>query len=159
MPHIHLIVAMTRSHVIGHAGRIPWSLPDDLHLFRQLTLGQTVIGGRRTFDEIGHPLDGRLNLVLSRTAESVAGLTPCRSLEEALSRAESAGQQIFCIGGSDLYHQMLPLASWLHISWIEQEYTGDTLFPTFSLADWRQVDCTAYPGFLHCTYQRQTSQD
>lgn len=159
MPNIHLIVAMTHRHVIGREGRIPWSLPADLHLFRQLTLGQTVIGGRRTFAEIGHPLDGRLNLVLSRTTDSVAGLIPCRSLEEALARAEAAGHEIFCIGGSDLYRQMLPLASRLHISWIEQEYAGDALFPAFPLADWREVDATFYPGFLHCTYQRQTNRN
>ncbi len=159
MPHIHVIVAMTRHHVIGKSGHLPWRLPADLHLFRQLTLGQTLIGGRRTFAEIGHPLDGRLNLVLSRDADRVADLSPCRTIKEALAQAEEAGREIFCIGGAELYRQMLPLATWLHISWVEQEYDGDVYFPDLNMSDWMETTCSQHPGFRHCTYQRRSACD
>jgi len=154
MPPIHLIVAMTARGVIGRNGQLPWSLPDDLHLFRRLTMGQTLIGGRRTYAAIGRPLDGRLNLVVSTSAAEVAGLTPCRSLEVALARATAAGRDIFCIGGAELYRQMLPLSDWLHISWVDEDVDGDTRFPEFALADWEEIACAPYPRFRHCTYRR-----
>ncbi len=152
---VHLIVAMTRQRVIGRNGTLPWSRPEDLQLFRRLTMGQALIGGRRTFESVGHPLEGRLNLVLSTTAATVAGLTPCRCLDEALLKANTAGREIFCIGGAALYRQMLPLADWLHISWVDGEYAGDTFFPEFELADWQETDCAEHPGFRHCTYRRK----
>lgn len=152
---IHLIVAMTRQQVIGSNGTLPWSIPEELQLFRRLTMGKTLIGGRHTYEAIGHPLEGRLNLVVSTTTATVVGLCTCRNLNEALARAKSADRDIFCIGGADLYGQMLPLADWLHISWIDEELTGDTRFPDFDLNDWHETDCTAFPGFQHCTYRRK----
>jgi len=152
---IHLIVAMTRRRVIGRNGSLPWILPEDLQLFRSLTMGQALIGGRHTYESIGHPLDGRLNLVVSSSSMSVAGIPSCCNLEEALSQAKLSGRDIYCIGGATLYRQMLPLADWLHISWVDDDAAGEVLFPEFDLADWHETGCSDYPGFRHCTYRRK----
>lgn len=152
---IHLIVAMTHQRVIGHKGALPWELPEDLQLFRRLTMGKTLLGGRKTYESIGRPLDGRLNLALSTSAAAVVGLAPCRTVDEALAQAAAAGSDLFVIGGASVYRQLLPLADWLHISWVDRDYPGDTHFPSFTPSDWSEDACCDYPGFRHCTYRRK----
>lgn len=157
MPPVHIIVAMTQDRVIGNAGRLPWDLPEDLHLFRQQTINKTVLMGRTTYLSIGHPLPQRNNIVISRTLTATAGISVCRSFAEGLTLAKSLAKDIFCIGGAEIYRQALPIADILHISWVEDNFSGDCFFPSFDLRDWCETTSQSCSGFIHCTYTRKNS--
>ena len=129
-----LIVARAANNVIGCRGRIPWHIPGEQSQFRALTEGNCVIMGRRTYEEIGHPLKGRLNIVVSSTADFRGeGLMTVPTLRDAL---EAAGERdTFICGGAELYREALPLCDVLYITEICGEYEGDTYFPLFDPED------------------------
>jgi dihydrofolate reductase len=154
LPAVSIIVAMTSERVIGNQQGLPWHLPEDLQLFKRKTLGKTVIMGRKTHQSIGQPLPGRHNIVLSRAPETLAGVQVCRSFIKGLTEAARHRQPIFVIGGAELYKKALPVASELHISWVEENAAGDIHFPSFDLDDWRVLSVTEYSGFNHIHYQR-----
>lgn len=153
-PPLGIVVAMTRAGVIGDQGRLPWDLPADRRLFRQLTEGNTVIMGRQTFESLPAALANRHNLVLSRSAGHFPGATACRSFLEAVALGWRLGQPIFIIGGTALYRKALPIADSLHISWVTGDFSGDRHFPPFDLTVWEEIDSVVYPGFRHVTYRR-----
>jgi len=157
LPTVSIIVAMTRERVIGTQQGLPWQLPQDLQLFKRKTLGKTVIMGRKTHQSIGQPLPGRHNIVLSRASGPLAGVQVCRSFIEGLAEAARHGQPIFVIGGAELYEKALPIASELHISWVEENAVGDIHFPPFDLDDWRVLSISEYSGFNHIHYQRNST--
>lgn len=146
---------MTRAGVIGREGAIPWDLPEDRRLFRRLTLGGTVIMGRRTFDSLPAPLAGRINIVVTRSGRHCPGVETAPSLKAALELAGSFGRPTFVIGGVALYREALPLADTLHVSWVDGEFAGDRCFPAFDPADWAEVDTVVYPGFRYVSYRRR----
>ena len=154
LPTVSIIVAMTSERVIGNQQGLPWHLPEDLQLFKRKTLGKTIIMGRKTHQSIGRPLPGRHNIVLSRATETFAGVQVCSSLIEGLAEAARYGQPIFMIGGAKLYEKALPVASELHISWVEENVEGDIFFPTFDINDWRVLSVTEHSGFNHIHYKR-----
>lgn len=126
---ISIIVAMSNNRIIGAGGATPWNIPADMRRFRQLTLGHTVIMGRKTFESIGHPLQGRTNIVVSRQPDyCAAGVNVVASLAEALRRA-NGDSEIFICGGGELYAQALPIASRIYLTWIDAACDGDTCFP------------------------------
>ena len=155
-PPLGIVVAMTRSGVIGQGGRLPWDLPADRRLFRELTEGNTVIMGRLTFESLTGPLPRRQNIVVSRSPHQYAGATVCRSFLQAVALGWRLGQPIFVIGGVEVYRQALPLADTLHISWVDEEYAGDRCFPPFDLAAWQPASTADYPGFQHVIYRRRS---
>ena len=154
LPAVSIIVAMTSERVIGTQQGLPWHLPEDLQLFKRKTLGKTVIMGRKTHQSIGRPLPGRHNIVLSRVPETLAGVQVCKSFIEGLTEAAPHGQPIFVIGGAELYKKALPVASELHITWVEENVEGDIFFPAFDINDWRVLNVTEHSGFNHIHYQR-----
>ncbi len=155
MPAIHIIVAMTEMRVIGRAGDLPWALPEDLQLFRQQTINNTVLMGRTTYLSIGHALPQRNNIVISRTLKAPDDVSICRSFAEGITLAQRFAKDIFCIGGAEVYRQALPIADWLHISWVEDNFSGDCYFPQFDLDDWYETERQTCSGFVHCTYTRK----
>lgn len=154
-PEVALIVAMTKNRLIGTRQQLPWRLQDELKLFKSLTMGATVIMGRKTYTSIGRPLPGRENIVLSRSREQLAGVMVCKSLTSALTAASESGRKIFIIGGEDTYREALPIASELHISWIRGEFTGDCFFPTLNLSDWELCREEDYADFQYNCYRRK----
>jgi dihydrofolate reductase len=150
-----IIAAMTRQWVIGDRGRLPWHLPEELQLFRQLTLGHCVVMGRGTFETIGRPLPGRHNIVLSSALAPRPDLRVCRSFPEALSAAGASGQKVFFIGGAEIYRLALPIAGTLHVSWVRASRTGDTVFPWFDGRSWRVVNAKDYGAFRHVEYRHR----
>ncbi len=150
-----ILVAMTHDRVIGRQGKMPWHLPEELRLFRDLTIGHTVMMGRRTFESIGRPLPQRKNIVLSRTMEPTPGVVVCASLQKGLAEGAAHGKKIFIIGGRQLYEEALGIADFMRISWIEQRYDGDVLFPDFSPTQWEPIREHDYPGFRHVHYRRK----
>lgn len=139
-----LIVARARNGVIGRDGDLPWRLPDDLKHFKQLTVGKTVLMGRKTWLSLGRPLPDRDNWVLSRDPGfKPAGATVFATLDQALNAAQ--GRALVIIGGADLYRQTLPLADRLELTEVLAEVDGDTRFPDLVADDWLELASEDHP--------------
>ena len=123
------IAAMSLNRVIGADGGIPWHLPEDFKWFKQMTTGQVIVMGRRTFESIGKPLPNRMTIVLSRSQFGRPGVQTVPSLEELVPLV--AGRQVFICGGAQVYEQTLPLCSDLYLTLVKRSVEGDTFFPPF----------------------------
>ena len=142
---VSLIAAMARNHVIGKDNQLPWKLPEDLKRFKAITLGHPIIMGRKTFDSLGRPLPGRENIVLSRRPGLVLpGATVFGSLAEAFERFAGTDNEVFVIGGAEIYAQALSRADRLYLTRIDADFPGDAFFPE---VDWRaftEVSCEVF---------------
>lgn len=127
---IALIVALAKNRVIGNNGVIPWHLEGEQKRFKELTTGNVVVMGRRTYEEIGRPLPNRTTIVVSKTANfDQENCTTVSSLEEALALA--GDRDVYISGGARLYEEALPLAEKLYLTEIHCDVEGDTFFPEF----------------------------
>jgi dihydrofolate reductase len=136
---ISIIAAKASNNSIGLDGGIPWRLPGDLRRVRALTLGKPIIMGRKTWDSLPKkPLDGRLNIVVSRQAGFLAaGAEVAHGLGAALEIARSSGaEEAVVFGGSSLYAEALPLADRLYLTDVLRDFPGDAFFPEFARAAW-----------------------
>ena len=133
-----IVVAVARNGVIGRAGGLPWSVPEDLRHFRAVTMGHTILMGRRTWEGIGLPLPGRRTIVVTR-GPAPAGAEGAPSLEEALLLARQTDDEPRIVGGAVLYAAALPLATRIFWTEIDQSPEGDTWFPSFDHTQWREV--------------------
>lgn len=125
---IALIAAMAQNRCIGRNGKLPWQLPADLQRFKQITMGQTLLMGRKTYQSIGRPLPGRETIILSRNPFFVAaGCKVVSSLEEALAQAQT--EQLFVCGGAEIYRQTLSLADKIFLTELLVDVAGDAFFP------------------------------
>ncbi len=141
---IAFVVAMDKNRAIGRAGALPWHLPDDLKRFKALTLGKTVLMGRKTFESIGRPLPKRRNVVLTKDpnfgAESV-------EVVHALDDALLLDEEIMVIGGGEIYSLFLPMATHLHLTLVETTIPdADTFFPEWNPAQWRETYREFHPA-------------
>lgn len=145
MPILSMIVAMANNNVIGKDNQMPWHLPADLAYFKKTTLGKPVVMGRKTFESIGRPLPGRMNIVISRDQSYQAdGVTVVNSVEKALTVAVNS-DEIMVIGGGAIYQHCLPNADRLYITHIDADLDGDTRFPEVNLGcDWQLVQTEQY---------------
>ena len=145
MPRVTLVAAMARNRVIGNNGDMPWHLPADLAHFKQATLGHPVVMGRKTFESIGRPLPGRLNIVVSRGQPDLPeGVVLAASLEAAIEACQ--GQDcVMVIGGGEIYRQAIGQADSLILTLIDADIDGDTRFPDFAWRDWQLVRSSARP--------------
>lgn len=143
LPHVSLVVAMAENNVIGKDGGLPWHIPADLKHFKAVTMGKPIVMGRRTFESIGRPLPGRLNIVVTRDpSRRWDGVETVRSLPDALERAAADGAaEIMIIGGGDLYRAALPLVQRIYLTRVHETVDGDTVFPELDPADWREESC------------------
>ena len=145
-PRVSLIVAMAQNGVIGRANGLPWRLPEDLRRFKASTMGKPILMGRKTFESIGRPLPGRLNIVLTRAADwSAAGVTVVHTIEAALAAAGDAAE-LMVIGGAEVYQLVMPFARRIYLTHVHAEVVGDTFFPAFDPAQWVDLECEAYPA-------------
>ena len=137
---ISIIAAVAENGVIGRGGQLPWHLADDLRRFKQLTMGHTVIMGRKTWESIGRPLPGRRMIVISRQADyrpENVGVAP--SLDTAIGIAETSGEnEVFVIGGAEIYRLAMLRADRYYLTLVHAEVEGDAFFvPDFDLLkDW-----------------------
>lgn len=159
---VRLVAALTDDHAIGAGGTLPWRLPGDLARFKALTTGGTVVMGRRTAESIGRALPGRRNLVLSR-----AGAAPypdqevVRTPEQALATTDD----LFVLGGGEIYALFLPLATDAHLTWVDAKIPdADTFFPPVSWDEWTEVARSAHApderhryGYAFVDYTRTPS--
>jgi dihydrofolate reductase len=160
-----LIVAMTRSGVIGRIGGLPWKLSADLKRFKSLTMGHHITMGRKTFESLGRVLPGRTTIVISRRSEFVAppGVIVVPDLNSAIAAAGNDPEP-FIIGGGQLFESTIALASRLYVTWVEAEIAGDTYFPPIDWYDWREIisephaaDAKNEYDTTFCIYDRVTS--
>ena len=153
-----LIVAHSRNLVIGRNGRLPWNIPGDLHRFRDLTMGNAVIMGRVTYEEIGRPLPGRMNIVVSRTRRYEGeNLCTAASLAEAVALA--GDRNAFVSGGARLFAEALPLVDVMYITEIDADVPGDVFFPEFDASDFDRRAEARFDGALpyeYVTYTRRS---
>ncbi len=165
---VSIIAAVAENGVIGRSGDLPWRLKSDLQRFKRLTHGKTVIVGRKTHESIlrrlGHPLEGRRTIVVTRDRSYASECEVVHSFTEALERAKNDGE-VFVIGGAELYRAALPLASRLYLTTVEARPEGDTHFPPCDMEEWPVSDRVHVPaddGNDHastfCTRERRWMQ-
>ena len=136
-----MVVAIGDNGAIGKDGKVPWRIPEDLKHFKTITMGHAIIMGRKTWDEVGRPLPGRRNLVVSRNpALSLEGAEVFTSLEAAIAAARTTDAQPYIIGGSGIYAAAMPLATRIDLTEIRRSVDADTFFPPFDRSQWREVE-------------------
>jgi len=123
-------MAMAQNRVIGVKGGMPWHLPEEFRFFKTTTMGHAIVMGRKTYESLGKPLPGRHNIVLSRTMEPHSGVTLVRNLEE-LKKLPISSEEIFVIGGADIFRLLLPECNELFITQVHRYVDGDTFLPPF----------------------------
>lgn len=161
---------MARNRIIGREGGLPWHIPADLKQFKAVTMGKPMIMGRKTFVSIGRPLPGRANIVVTRRMGFQAeGTIIAHDFDDARHRAAEVAQtdgveEVMVIGGAEIYSIALPIADRLYLTEVELDADGDTLFPAFDPADWREsdrIDCPPEgetPGYAFVVLDRLASK-
>jgi dihydrofolate reductase len=154
-----LVAAVADNGVIGAGGDIPWKIPEDLRHFRATTLGSAVLMGRSTYESIGHPLPYRTNLVLTRDAGwSADGVLVVHSVQEGIERAREvggdAGGDVMVIGGGHVYADALPLADAQVLTEVHSSPEGDTHYPDWDRAEWRETRREARDGYDFVWWER-----
>jgi dihydrofolate reductase len=140
-----LVAAMARSsRVIGVSNKMPWHLPVDLAHFKRVTLDKPILMGRKTFESIGRVLPGRENIVLTRDVHwHVKGVRVFHSVPDVLEKY-SKNEELMVIGGGDLYHQLLPVANRMWLTYVDWTGQGDAFFPEFDQQQWRVVSAETH---------------
>jgi dihydrofolate reductase len=156
---IILIAAVARNNVIGKDGKIPWHSSADFKHFKATTLGNPIIMGRKTFESIGKPLPGRLNIVITRNPESLKkkhkGIEVFDNLESAVDFCrEQNYEKVFLIGGASVYEEGMKIADEMIISRMKLQVEGDTFFPQFDEKEWRKRTETENEEFSVEVYER-----
>lgn len=170
-PRLSLIVAKSLNGVIGNDGSLPWHLSSDLKFFKQTTLGKPVLMGRVTYQDIGRPLPGRANLVLTRDAGFKAkGVEVFTDINDMIGRGfELAGltatDEVMVIGGAQIYATAMPYVSRLYVTEVDALVDGDAHFPAITAHEWQLISETIHPQgprddhrFTVKVYDRRISQ-
>lgn len=135
---VNIIVAIANDSVIGDKNQLLWHITEDMRYFRQVTQGHAVVMGRKTYDSIGRALPKRHNVVITRQEISIDGCSVVHSIEEALTLLEGE-EEIFIIGGAEIYSLALPLADRLYVTRVGGSYSGDTHFPEWQEEEWELI--------------------
>lgn len=136
---VSIIVAIAQNGTIGDKNSLLWHIKEDMRFFRTTTSGHAVVMGRKTFESLGSkPLPKRKNIVITRDDRSFEGAFTAHSLEEAIAMAEG-DEEIFIIGGAQIYAEALSVADRMYITRVERDYEGDTSFPKIDYSKWRLV--------------------
>jgi dihydrofolate reductase len=144
-PRVTLILARARNGVIGAKGGLPWHLPEDLAFFKRTTMGHPILMGRKTWQSIGRPLPGRRSVVVTRDRSfEAAGAEVAHSLDEAIALC-AGSDEIFVIGGAQLYAEALQRADRLLLTEIDADFDGDTVLPAPSPEDWNEASRERHP--------------
>lgn len=146
---LSIIAAMDERGGIGWQNRLPWHLPDDLKRFKKLTMGHTIIVGRKTYESIGQPLPGRTIVVLSRNKNKLShqGVLVVGSLEAALEICRQAKEnEVFVAGGAGVFEAALPIADKLYLTKVLAVVEADTFFPPWNEGEWQVVYRFDHPG-------------
>lgn len=144
---ISLIAAMASTRVIGHKGDIPWKIPGEQKMFKEITMDHTVIMGRKTYESLGRPLPGRTNIVITRqTGYHAPGCIIAHDLKGAMASCSAEEKEAFICGGGQLYHQALPMADKIYLTVLPREIKGDTYFPEISETEFEMTKSELIDG-------------
>jgi dihydrofolate reductase len=150
---ISIIAAVSNNGVIGVDNKLPWDLPEDLKRFKELTTGNVVIMGRKTYESIGKPLPNRINIVITRNKDFFApDVIVTNSLESALLKA-GGDKDIFIIGGGEIYKQSMNFVDKLYITEVDMGVEGDTTFPTIDKNRWSVKEDLDFDGGKFLLYE------
>lgn len=152
---LHLIVAVSENNIIGNGLEIPWKAKGEQKLFKEITMGHTLILGRKTYESIGRPLPGRRMLVITRQeGYSAEGCVVANTIEEAFSLgvAMDCDAELFIAGGAEIYKQALPLVEEMHLTRIHTEVEGDILFPTIDFSQYICKEEKSFESNINYTY-------
>ena len=157
MTDVRIIAAISENNVIGNNNEIPWHIPEDLKRFKQLTMGNSVIMGRKTYESIisrlGHPLKGRKNIVLSRNNDfKDEGIIVARTIDEALDKNKD-NEIAYVIGGESIYNDFIPFASLMEITRVHKKVEGDAFFPEINWGEWVETFREDKKGYSFITYK------
>lgn len=137
---ISFLVAMDENRVIGKENQLPWHLPEDLKYFKRVTMGHPIAMGRKTHDSIGRVLPGRENIIITRQQDYRSNeCTVFHSLDHFLDYCRDQKDEIFVIGGAEIFASVFPFADRLYITLIHHEFAGDTYFPEFVMSEWELI--------------------
>lgn len=154
---IALIVAFSENRVIGNNGKIPWRIKGEQKRFKELTTGNIVVMGRRSYEEIGKPLSNRTTIVISNTNKyEYENCFTCKSLEEALDKSMLKGKDVFISGGEGLYKEAINLVDKMYITLVHKEVEGDTYFPDFDENKFKREIVEKFDGEIPFTYVTYT---
>jgi dihydrofolate reductase len=151
-----LVAAVAENGVIGDDGDIPWSLPGEQRLFKELTLGHVLLMGRATHESIGRPLPGRTTVVLTRDPTwSAPGVQVAHDVEEALALAATLPGDVMVAGGAQVYAALLPHATEQVLTRVPLSPPGDTRYPSYDAGEWDEVDHEVHDGFTRVRLLRR----
>lgn len=154
MARMILVAAFGRNRVIGNGQDIPWRLRGEQQRFKQLTMGQTLVMGRKTYESIGLTLPGRTTVVITRQRDWTAdGVVVAHSFEEALAACRT--DDVFIAGGEQVYRQALGIADQLELTEVDQEPAGDVFFPEVDPTVWRETARIPQEGYTFVSYVRK----
>lgn len=161
MSRVTLIAARARNGVIGRNNQMPWKIAGEQAYFKRMTMGHPIVMGRKTWESIGRALPGRRNIVVTRDrGYSAMGADVAASLDDALSLAAGA-DEVFVIGGGQLYAEAMPRASRLMLTEIDADFDGDTFMPAPDRVQWRETSREHHPpdvdrpfGYSFVVYER-----
>ncbi|HXH18768.1 MAG TPA: dihydrofolate reductase [Chitinophagales bacterium] len=138
---VSIIAAASENNVIGKDNQIPWRLPADMRYFKSMTKGHVVVMGRKTFESLGKPLAGRVNIVITRKKDfHPEGVIVAPDIHQAMEKARQfSGKEIFIIGGGEIYRQSLHLADRIYLTRIHRHFDGDTFFPDLPPGKWKII--------------------
>ncbi|MCA6449396.1 MAG: dihydrofolate reductase [Chitinophagaceae bacterium] len=136
---VSLVVAAAKNNAIGKDNRLLWSLPNDMKFFKSTTWAMPVLMGRKTYESLGKPLQGRLNIVITRQHHwQPEGVIVVHSLAEAMEAAKKAHyKEVFVIGGGEIYKEALPVASKIYLTRVDTAPDADTYFPDIDPEQWQ----------------------
>jgi len=144
---LSLIAAMASNRVIGDKGDIPWKIPGEQKMFKEITLGHTVIMGRKTYESLGRPLPGRTNIIITRQANYQApGCAIAPDLAAAIEACGPNEEEAFICGGGQLYHEALAMADRIYLTVLSREVAGDTCFPEISETEFEITESKMIDG-------------
>jgi dihydrofolate reductase len=139
---ISFLVAMDKNRVIGKDNQLPWNLPEDLKYFKKVTMGHPIAMGRKTHESIGRILPGRENIVITRQPDyQCEGCSIFFSIEDFVKNYQTVDEEIFVIGGAEIFKEIFAFADRLYLTYIDEEFEGDTFFPEFNLSQWELISC------------------
>ncbi|MDW0115419.1 dihydrofolate reductase [Sporosarcina thermotolerans] len=137
---ISLLVAVDLNRVIGVDNKMPWHIPEELKYFKEVTMGKAIVMGRKTYESIGRPLPGRLNIIITRNeGYSVEGAEVLHDLNAAIERGKEYSEEVVIIGGAEIFNLSMPMADRLYITVIRNSYEGDTFFPEYNDGNWKLI--------------------
>lgn len=151
MTKISLIAAVDQQWGLGKNNQLLCHLPDDLKHFKTLTLGKPVIMGRKTWDSIGKPLPGRMNIVVSRQNLTLSGASVVPTIEDAVAAAGPV-DEVMIIGGGEIYRQALSLADQIYLTHIDHQFEADVFFPKLPLDEWQAMEIEQHPADTRHAY-------